>query len=209
MSTLSSAATAATAVAPAAGGGGGSLTLSGLLNAIDGVAAQEGRLLFMSSNFPERLPASLVRPGRVDVCVPFGLCTAAQARKFVRRFFARGDDDGDGDGDGDGRRAAPEGRERRRGGASSEAGAGATVGATGARTVEPSVGASGDNDDDGMRDDNGDEHERLAVAFGEVAAGQLTTAQLQGCVMLHSDAPRAALECCRRLVEEGAKHNNG
>ena len=51
----------------------GLLTLSGLLNAIDGVAAQEGRLLFAGTNHPERLPDALVRPGRVDVRVPFGL----------------------------------------------------------------------------------------------------------------------------------------
>ena len=32
---------------------------------------------------------------------------------------------------------------------------------------------------------------------GAVAAGRLTIAQLQGCVMLHADSPEAALECCR------------
>ena len=70
-----------------AAGGGGRLTFSGLLNGIDGVAAQEGRLLFMSTNHPERLDAALVRPGRVDVRIPFALATAAQASRYVRHFY--------------------------------------------------------------------------------------------------------------------------
>jgi hypothetical protein len=44
-----------------------SISLAGLLNCIDGVIAQEGRLVFMTTNRPERLPKALVRPGRVDV----------------------------------------------------------------------------------------------------------------------------------------------
>ena len=39
----------------------------GLLNALDGVVASEGRLTFMTSNYPERLDPALIRPGRVDV----------------------------------------------------------------------------------------------------------------------------------------------
>ncbi len=42
----------------------GRLTFSGLLNALDGVAAQEGRLVFMTTNHIERLNEALIRPGR-------------------------------------------------------------------------------------------------------------------------------------------------
>ena len=42
------------------------LTFSGLLNAIDGVTSTEGRIVFMTTNYPERLDAALIRPGRVD-----------------------------------------------------------------------------------------------------------------------------------------------
>lgn len=42
------------------------ITLSGLLNSIDGVIAQEGRLLFCTTNHLERLPEALIRPGRID-----------------------------------------------------------------------------------------------------------------------------------------------
>ncbi|THG95984.1 hypothetical protein EW026_g5763 [Hermanssonia centrifuga] len=43
------------------------LSLSGLLNALDGVAASEGRILFATTNHLERLDPALSRPGRMDV----------------------------------------------------------------------------------------------------------------------------------------------
>lgn len=60
---------------------------AGLLNAIDGVAAQEGRLLFMSTNHPERLTPALIRPGRVDVKLRFAHATRRQTRVFFTSFF--------------------------------------------------------------------------------------------------------------------------
>ncbi|KAG9085171.1 hypothetical protein FS749_004640, partial [Ceratobasidium sp. UAMH 11750] len=50
---------------------GGGVTLAGLLGAIDGVAAQEGRLLFATTNHIEVLDPALTRPGRMDVHVEF------------------------------------------------------------------------------------------------------------------------------------------
>lgn len=50
----------------------GGITLSGLLNALDGIICSDsGRLTFMTTNFREKLPANLVRPGRVDRQVEF------------------------------------------------------------------------------------------------------------------------------------------
>lgn len=43
------------------------VTFSGLLNCLDGVASTEARILFMTTNYLERLDPALVRPGRVDV----------------------------------------------------------------------------------------------------------------------------------------------
>jgi chaperone BCS1 len=43
------------------------VTLSGVLNAIDGVIATEGRILIMTTNHIERLDPALIRSGRVDV----------------------------------------------------------------------------------------------------------------------------------------------
>ncbi|KAF8417146.1 BCS1 N terminal-domain-containing protein [Tirmania nivea] len=48
------------------------ISFSGLLNAIDGVASHEGRILIMTTNHRERLDPALIRPGRVDVQIEFG-----------------------------------------------------------------------------------------------------------------------------------------
>ena len=42
------------------------VTFSGLLNVLDGVASSEERLIFMTTNYIERLDPALIRPGRVD-----------------------------------------------------------------------------------------------------------------------------------------------
>lgn len=51
------------------------VTFSGLLNAIDGVASAEERVLFMTTNHVHRLDPALIRPGRVDVQCLFDDCT--------------------------------------------------------------------------------------------------------------------------------------
>jgi hypothetical protein len=63
------------------------LSFSGLLNAIDGVAAQEGKLLFMTTNHLERLDNALIRPGRVDVRCEFSLCSRKQVQALFLRFY--------------------------------------------------------------------------------------------------------------------------
>jgi chaperone BCS1 len=42
------------------------VSFSGLLNALDGVRSQEGRILFMTTNHRDRLDPALMRPGRAD-----------------------------------------------------------------------------------------------------------------------------------------------
>lgn len=63
------------------------ISLSGLLNAIDGVASHEGRVLIMTTNKPESLDEALVRPGRVDVQVGFGNATRQQAEELFVRMY--------------------------------------------------------------------------------------------------------------------------
>jgi len=63
------------------------LTFSGLLNALDGVAASEGTILFMTSNFPERLDPALVRPGRCDMKVFIGYPELTQKERMFLRFY--------------------------------------------------------------------------------------------------------------------------
>jgi len=63
------------------------ISLSGLLNALDGVGAQEGRLLFATTNRYETLDAALRRPGRMDVHVEFKLASQYQAAGLFKRFY--------------------------------------------------------------------------------------------------------------------------
>ncbi|KAG0248773.1 hypothetical protein BG011_009927 [Mortierella polycephala] len=63
------------------------ITFSGLLNAIDGVSAQEGRMLCMTTNHLDRLDEALIRPGRVDVRARFGKATQSQAQELFVKFF--------------------------------------------------------------------------------------------------------------------------
>lgn len=63
------------------------VSFSGLLNAIDGVAAQEGRALIMTTNHKEKLDPALIRPGRADVHIELGLVGAGTARRLFDRFF--------------------------------------------------------------------------------------------------------------------------
>jgi mitochondrial chaperone BCS1 len=63
------------------------ITLSGLLNALDGVSAQEGRLLFATTNRYHSLDPALIRPGRMDIHVEFRLASQYQARELYKRFY--------------------------------------------------------------------------------------------------------------------------
>jgi mitochondrial chaperone BCS1 len=70
-----------------ANGGGPGVTLSGLLNAIDGVAAHEGRLLFATTNRYESLDPALRRPGRMDRHIEFKLASRYQITGMFQRFY--------------------------------------------------------------------------------------------------------------------------
>jgi chaperone BCS1 len=63
------------------------VTLSGLLNCLDGPASVDGRLLIMTSNSPDSLDAALVRPGRCDKKILFGyVCPEVTAGLFANIF---------------------------------------------------------------------------------------------------------------------------
>src|SRR5947207_15816245 len=70
--------------------------MSGLLNAIDGVASHEGRVLVMTTNHPEKLDAALIRPGRVDMTIEFGLATRHQMEEIFFRMYWSDDETHDG-----------------------------------------------------------------------------------------------------------------
>jgi len=65
------------------------VSFSGLLNALDGVASQQGRVTFMTTNHIENLDPALIRPGRCDVVVEIPHATPSQIRRMFRRFFPK------------------------------------------------------------------------------------------------------------------------
>ncbi|KAK4892622.1 hypothetical protein LTR27_008898 [Elasticomyces elasticus] len=65
------------------------VTLSGLLNVLDGVRAAEGRVLLMTSNNPDALDKALVRAGRIDKKVLFGYASHEVATKMFIRIFTK------------------------------------------------------------------------------------------------------------------------
>ncbi|KAJ7116223.1 mitochondrial chaperone BCS1 [Mycena crocata] len=66
---------------------GPAVTLSGLLNVIDGLGSDDGHLFFATTNHLNRLDPALIRPGRVDMRLPYALATATQIDGLFRRFF--------------------------------------------------------------------------------------------------------------------------
>ncbi|KIJ50430.1 hypothetical protein M422DRAFT_777141 [Sphaerobolus stellatus SS14] len=68
------------------------LSLSGLLNSLDGVAAAEGRILFATTNHLERLDPALSRPGRMDVWIEFKNASKWQCEQLFKNFFPSSDD---------------------------------------------------------------------------------------------------------------------
>ena len=63
------------------------LTPSRLLNALDGIGAGEGRIIFMTTNHLNMLDDALIRPGRIDLKVFIGNANGEQAERMFRRFF--------------------------------------------------------------------------------------------------------------------------
>jgi hypothetical protein len=65
------------------------LDLSFLLNLLDGTLEASGRILIVTTNFPERLDRALVRPGRVDMIVTFKNASRAVLQEMVDAFYDR------------------------------------------------------------------------------------------------------------------------
>jgi SpoVK/Ycf46/Vps4 family AAA+-type ATPase len=63
------------------------LTLSGILNGLDGLFSTHGRIMFMTTNKPEALDQALVRPGRCDVKKQFSYCDHNQIKELYNMFF--------------------------------------------------------------------------------------------------------------------------
>ncbi|KAH8995383.1 mitochondrial chaperone BCS1 [Lactarius akahatsu] len=64
-----------------------SVTFSGFLNALDGVASGEERIIFLTTNHIERLDPALIRPGRVDLAALIDDADPEQAKTLFTNFY--------------------------------------------------------------------------------------------------------------------------
>ncbi|KAH7111260.1 putative mitochondrial chaperone bcs1 [Dendryphion nanum] len=67
----------------------GKVTLSTLLNVLDGVGSPEGRVVIMTTNYIQRLDPALIRPGRVDMKVEFQLADKSMLSHLFFFVFGR------------------------------------------------------------------------------------------------------------------------
>ncbi|AGF85603.1 ATPase family protein [Moumouvirus goulette] len=65
------------------------LTLSCLLNVLDGLHSNDGRILFVTTNKPEVLDKAIIRPGRIDQKICFDFCTRRQICDIYQMIFKR------------------------------------------------------------------------------------------------------------------------
>ena len=70
---------------------GEKLSLSFLLNLLDGVLETPGRILIITTNRPEKLDKALIRPGRIDINIKVGYCDLSMIVDMIRFFYEKPD----------------------------------------------------------------------------------------------------------------------
>ena len=180
---------------------GTGISLSGLLNAIDGVATHEGRVLIMTTNHPEKLDAALVRPGRVDRKVEFGMAMKEQIRELFVRMYASTEEEA----------AVSKKSKQGKNGASMNGSANGDV------TDEkiPNGHPMGEDAEDSEKDTTAPmskaELKDLAAEFGaQIPEDTFTPAEIQNHLMRYKKEPRIAVEKVGKWVKETiAEKENG
>lgn len=65
----------------------GALTISGILNTLDGVKSCNERIVIITTNHVDRLDSALLRPGRIDVNIELGYVTHEVFKEMMNRFY--------------------------------------------------------------------------------------------------------------------------
>ena len=63
------------------------LNLSFILNLFDGVLETPGRIIIITSNYPEKLDKALIRPGRIDINVNLSYCDKDMILNMFNDFY--------------------------------------------------------------------------------------------------------------------------
>jgi chaperone BCS1 len=70
------------------------ITLSDILNILDGTIAAEGRVVILTTNTPEVLDSAMIRAGRIDRQVPLLAISRSSASSIFRRMYITQDIEG-------------------------------------------------------------------------------------------------------------------
>ncbi len=62
------------------------LSLSYILNILDGILETPGRIIIMTSNYPDILDRALIRPGRIDLISKFTNCSHDMVVELIEKF---------------------------------------------------------------------------------------------------------------------------
>lgn len=155
------------------------ITLSSLLNVLDGVAASEGRILVMTTNHPEKLDDALLRAGRVDMQIEFRLAISEDIENLYKSIYSVSKEARV--------RQSPR-REKRLQNGSEE---------------------DGESDDQKPNGVQGRRHElqsrieSLASEFASrIPSGEFSPAEIQGYLLKHKDHPVRAIKDVAEWVKE-------
>ena len=196
----------------------GRVSLSGLLNALDGVGAQEGRILFATTNRFEALDTALRRPGRMDYLIEFKLASQYQVGELFKKFYLPTP-----------RTSTPQRLAPPKDSATSkdEARSRRTSNVGNGAPVEPETEILiGVEPPTGVQDQplsmivhrskrdvevSPEQLNLLVERFREtIPEREFSMAALQGYLLMHKNQPHRAVECARRWVEEEmAKRRSG
>ena len=162
------------------------VSLSGLLNVIDGVAACEGRILVMTTNHPEKLDPALVRPGRIDLSIAFGYSTTSDIKELFSAIYSTLEGD---------LRVSPTERlsPKLRARMAKRSSTSHSTNSTNANVVIHK----------GTRKFSEEQIRLWAAEFAErVPAGEFTPAEIQGYLLNYKTDPEGAIEGAARWVGE-------
>ena len=65
------------------------ITLSFILNVLDGVQETPGRIMIMTSNYIQKIDKALKRPGRIDICLELGYATMSTVKEFYTFHYKK------------------------------------------------------------------------------------------------------------------------
>ena len=63
------------------------INLSNLLEILDGILEMYGRILIITTNYPEKMDKALVRPGRIDLKIEFKKCSVKNIKDIFSNFY--------------------------------------------------------------------------------------------------------------------------